>query len=179
MWRTSPRGWGRACGVSARARSGCICPPSAAGHRWRGGCLMRPHGGLPAQADSLSITEERTGHPPCQLQGGGLWDHAEVPPPMCTQMDPRGGRLQGGQHLAFSQQLREAHNTARPSDALRAAPRPGPTQAQPSTEARPARQSTFSTLPMIFSSKTGRTVSSSRTSSNTTPQSNSSLTFLK
>lgn len=42
-----------------------------------------------------------------------------------------------------------------------------------------AAQSTFSTLPMIFSSKTGRTASSSRTSSNTTPQSNSSLTFLK
>lgn len=40
-------------------------------------------------------------------------------------------------------------------------------------------QSTFSTLPMIFSSKMGRTAASSRTSSNTTPQSNSSLTFLK
>lgn len=40
-------------------------------------------------------------------------------------------------------------------------------------------QSSLSTLPMIFSSKTGRMASSSRTSSNTTPQSNSSLTFLK
>ena len=42
-----------------------------------------------------------------------------------------------------------------------------------------AGQSTFSTLPMIFSSKTGSTAVSSRTSSNTTPHSNSSLTFLK
>ena len=40
-------------------------------------------------------------------------------------------------------------------------------------------QSTFSTFPMIFSSKIGKMASSSRTSSNTTPQSNSSLTFLK
>lgn len=40
-------------------------------------------------------------------------------------------------------------------------------------------QSTFSTFPMIFSSKMGKMVASSRTSSNTTPQSNSSLTFLK
>lgn len=40
-------------------------------------------------------------------------------------------------------------------------------------------QSIFSTFPMIFSSKMGKTASSSRTSSNTTPQSNSSLTFLK
>lgn len=40
-------------------------------------------------------------------------------------------------------------------------------------------QSTFSTFPMIFSSKMGKMASSSRTSSNTTPQSNSSLTFLK
>lgn len=48
-----------------------------------------------------------------------------------------------------------------------------------SAEARPARQSTFSTLPMTFSSKTGSTAPSSRTSSNTTPHSNSSLTFLK
>ena len=43
----------------------------------------------------------------------------------------------------------------------------------------PNFQSTFSTLPMIFSSKMGKMASSSRTSSNTTPQSNSSLTFLK
>lgn len=43
----------------------------------------------------------------------------------------------------------------------------------------PEFQSTFSTFPMIFSSKMGKTASSSRTSSNTTPQSNSSLTFLK
>lgn len=43
----------------------------------------------------------------------------------------------------------------------------------------PKYQSTFSTFPMIFSSKIGKTASSSRTSSNTTPQSNSSLTFLK
>lgn len=42
-----------------------------------------------------------------------------------------------------------------------------------------AGQSTFSTLPMTFSSKTGSTAASSRTSSNTTPHSNSSLTFLK
>ena len=48
-----------------------------------------------------------------------------------------------------------------------------------SVEARPADQSTFSTLPMTFSSKTGSTAPSSRTSSNTTPHSNSSLTFLK
>lgn len=43
----------------------------------------------------------------------------------------------------------------------------------------PNFQSTFSTFPMIFSSKIGKMASSSRTSSNTTPQSNSSLTFLK
>lgn len=54
-----------------------------------------------------------------------------------------------------------------------------PDAGPPGAKARLARQSTFSTLPMIFSSKTGRTASSSRTSSNTTPQSNSSLTFLK
>lgn len=52
-------------------------------------------------------------------------------------------------------------------------------RAPPGAEAWPAGQSTFSTLPMIFSSKTGKMASSSRTSSNTTPQSNSSLTFLK
>lgn len=40
-------------------------------------------------------------------------------------------------------------------------------------------QSIFSTFPIIFSSKMGKIASSSRTSSNTTPQSNSSLTFLK
>lgn len=40
-------------------------------------------------------------------------------------------------------------------------------------------QSIFSTFPMIFSSKRGKMAASSRTSSNTTPQSNSSLTFLK
>lgn len=40
-------------------------------------------------------------------------------------------------------------------------------------------QSIFSTFPIIFSSKMGRIASSSRISSNTTPQSNSSLTFLK
>lgn len=54
-----------------------------------------------------------------------------------------------------------------------------PPRALPRAEAWPAGQSTFSTLPMIFSSKTGKMASSSRTSSNTTPQSNSSLTFLK
>lgn len=44
---------------------------------------------------------------------------------------------------------------------------------------RHSGQSSLSTFPMIFSSKMGNTASSSRTSSNTTPQSNSSLTFLK
>lgn len=54
------------------------------------------------------------------------------------------------------------------------------TSSSPPSSSSPTQpQSSFSTFPMIFSSKRGKMASSSRTSSNTTPQSNSSLTFLK
>lgn len=92
---------------------------------------------------------------------------------------PKGWVAMGRQSLASHEKPRvcihmRAPDMAQPLPALSVA-----IPAPPGAEAWPAGQSTFSTLPMIFSSKTGKMASSSRTSSNTTPQSNSSLTFLK
>lgn len=131
----------------------------SSGRHWRGHSRP-PHGGLPAPPAAPRITEQWAGPPPRQLQDGGLRGRSEGPPASC------GVGSTWPLTAAVCLHTREAHNMARPSDARRA-------------EAGLARQSTFSTLPMIFSSNTGSTVSSSRTSSNTTPQSNSSLTFLK
>lgn len=162
--------------------------------RCRGGPMVSSRGPLgrvvllapwwdPCWADSQSTAAEQSGRAPPRQQNGRLWT---------TQQDPRspghrwteglGGCVAGSPwpyagavclhtcgHLAW-------HGPSWLSGWL--SPRQL-TRAPRGAEARPAGQSTFSTLPMIFSSKTGRTASSSRTSSNTTPQSNSSLTFLK
>lgn len=105
----------------------------------------------------------------CHSEGLGTLDHT--------------GRQQGwaavGSQLAFCHGFESATHVRGPFTGLRVAPYPCPPMEACLHGGQACSQSTFSTLPMIFSSKTGSAASSSRTSSNTTPQSNSSLTFLK
>lgn len=142
-----------------------------------------------------------------RLAAGGRWERsprwlhsrllAQVGPPRlagqqqeracgATQRDPAPdhiGRQQGwaavGSQLAFCHGCESATHLRGPFTGLRVAPYPCPPTEACLHGGQACSQSTFSTLPMIFSSKTGSAASSSRTSSNTTPQSNSSLTFLK
>lgn len=181
----SPGRRNRSCGVSTlEGRCQGVGPWLAAGGRW-GGSSWWPHGGLPAGKLSEDSCEGAKWM-------GSLIVSSRTEACGTTQQDPRspGHRWTKGV---------DGYGAGSPWPYARAVLAPmrghpawhGPpclsvwlppcqlTRVTRGAEARPAGQSTFSTLPMIFSSKTGRTASSSRTSSNTTPQSNSSLTFLK
>lgn len=96
---------------------------------------------------------------------------------------PEGGRAPRCSAAGWSPG-RAASDTPRPAGRPLTRPQsrseaPGSALPLPEQPQRRSGQSSLSTFPMIFSSKTGRMAASSRTSSNTTPQSNSSLTFLK
>lgn len=182
----SPGGRSRSCGISALAgRCQGVGPRLAAGGRW-GGSSWWPHGGLPAgwslrvwlrgsKVDGPPLGQQRTdacgttqrdprspGHRQTKGEGGSR-ARSPWPPTGAVCWHTRGESTWHGTPLPGSR-------CGSPTPAAT-----GPAWCRGGA----AAQSTFSTLPMIFSSKTGRTASSSRTSSNTTPQSNSSLTFLK
>lgn len=158
-------------------------PWLAAGGRW-GGSSCWPHGGLPAGWSLSMAAGEQSGWPPLRQQRTDACGATQRDPrsPGHRQTKGEGGSRAGSPWPpagAVCWHTREStwHGTARPGSRSGS---PTPAATGPAwCRGGAAAQSTFSTLPMIFSSKTGRTASSSRTSSNTTPQSNSSLTFLK
>lgn len=181
-WRASPEGRGRARGVSTLGEAPGVGPWLAAGAHC-GRSSRRPCRMFPARLGGLSeyCCEGVDGAPLLaagQTPGGPL-SGTPAPPGTTAPSGAAGGRRPWPYTRSAVSAHRSEHLMWRSPSWLCAALPVPPDERAACAEAGPAVQSTFSTLPMIFSSKTGSTASSSRTSSNTTPQSNSSLTFLK